>query len=83
MGEITTLTQSTRGTQVRRLYAALRQAGYLAGEDEVARFERRLGDALFRLGFYAIVVSDEEVGMWPESFAADTALLGGDSEIER
>lgn len=78
-----TLTHHTRDTQARRLYAALRLAGYLGEEPETARFARRLGDALWRYGFVAVVLSEEELGLLPEAVAAETQLIGGDSEVDR
>ena len=77
------LTNSTRGVQAYRLYAALRAAGYLKEEGEIGRFARRVGDALYRHGFYVLLLSDEDLGILPESIGADTSFLGGDCDFDR
>ena len=77
------LTDATRGVQAHRLYAALRIAGYLKEEGEVGRFADRLSAALYRHGFYALVLTDVELDDQPESISADTAFLGGDCDFER
>lgn len=77
------LTGQPRSVQTRRLYAALRQAGYLTDENDPQRFAIRISAALYRLGFVVLVLSDEQVEGLPEDFSADTELIGGDQDGHR